>query len=211
MFLWDLSRDVLLSIVPIIEAEKQIFEVFKQISCRIEKKTLLIFDNLFEISLKICELLTALDLSFVIFSKNKNILKFEKLNCPLSRKNNVISNKNDQYKNSFDRIEILKENLTFDDFVFLIERSNFAEKHVFFTFNDKNQLEKKYRKMKEFIEGINEVKGILQGFGEEALEKVMINPNWREHCVNVYLSYGNFMEKNQINCSFEYFLENYVF
>ena len=242
MFLWDFSLSLSLLIRPIKDPEKAFLEILKEISYQKEPKKLIIFDDFMEISLQTCKLLTEYDLSFAIFSKNRNIAKFEKLNCPLSRKNNVISNKSNLYKNSYDHIEILRENLVFCDFVFLVERTSYetrkfydAEKScatpVFceildsqkscatpkicdpqaFTLSDKAQLEGRYRKMKTFIEGIEEVPGIIKGFGDEACEKAGLNPSWREHCVKIYENYGVFMEKNRINCSFAYFLENYVF
>lgn len=206
LLLFDLNLNQPICFKPAYKPKQEIFDILEDLSQRKEPIILILFDNLLEIDLNFCHILTRFNFQFVIFSESRNESKFEKHGWSLSRENEFMYNKKGLYIDYFDRIEILSLNQKFESFHILVERLKFE--HCL-SCEDKDQLQYRYMEMRKFLTDSEEVTRVLNDHKECTREKNKLIQYSVEECFKIFEDYFIFKCKKSVNYSFEYYFDNY--
>lgn len=208
MIEWNLTNKQYKSIRPIKKDSKSRNEEFLKILNTMKGskqiKGLILFSNFWETDLQLCEILAPFNFEYFIFSKDRNFNKFEIKDSPLEIKENFFMKAHQGYNKIFSRIEFLPENIMFEGFNFIVEKSqrenNLAK-------NDKKELKTRYRILKMFLADLEETIYLLKKFQFSFYNNHPME--FYEQCINSFEQFLLF--KKEKNCSFGYFYENFFY
>lgn len=204
--LYNLSREKYIEMDPATE-DNHIFHFLCTIA-PFNNFQLILFDNLIDIDIEKCKIMTALGIEFVIFSTQKSFDRFELANCPLTNENGIIKNKNGLYRDYFERIEMLENKMNFAEFEFLVESKGFADR---FILQDQKQIEGRYRNLLEGLGDFEKLPNTLNEYGEDFKKMGQAGPFEIHQIIRFF---GNLMKKKMmckpIDFTVEYFIETYV-